>query len=74
MTFEPEKQTNEDARTMEELRKIANTIYECVQFTTDCLSSHWEGRVPVLDLQMFIGDDGLIKYHFYENDNVPASL
>ena len=55
----------EDARTMEELRKISNTVFECLQFTTDCPSSHQAAMVPVLDLQMFV-EDGIVKYHFYE--------
>ena len=55
----------EDTRTMEELRKISNTVFRCVQFTVDCPSSHQAGMVPVLDLQMFV-EDGLVKYHFFE--------
>ena len=42
---------SEDERTMEELRKIANTIFKCVQFTTEC-------KVPVLDLQLYVGEYG----------------
>ena len=62
---EEDKLLPEDWRTMEELRKISNTVYGCVQFTVDCPSSHQAGMVPVLDLQMFV-QDGLVKYHFYE--------
>ena len=54
----------EDARTMEELRKIANTVFQCMQFTIDCPSIQEEGMVPVLDTAMYIGEDGLIKYQF----------
>ena len=39
-----------DARTMEELRKISNTVFKCIQFTTERPSNHEEGMVPVLDL------------------------
>ena len=56
----------EDARMMEELRKIANTVFQCMQFTIDCLSIQEEGMVPVLDTAMYIEEDGLIKYQFCE--------
>ena len=56
----------EDERTMEELRKIANTIFKCVQFTTECPSGQENGKVPVLDLQLYVGDDGLVKHEHYE--------
>ena len=36
---ESDKEIPEDKRTMIELNKIANTIYKCVQFTTDCPSN-----------------------------------
>ena len=62
---EAEKMLPEDWRTMEELRKISNTVYGCVQFTVDCPSSHEAGMVPVLDLQMYV-QDGLVKYQFFE--------
>ena len=63
---ENDKDIPEDVITMNELRKIANTVFECVQFTTDCPSNHVEGKVPVLDLQLYVGDDGLVKHEFYK--------
>ena len=62
---EADKLVLEDTRTMEELRKISNTVFNCVQFAVDCPSSHQAGMVPMLDLEMFT-EDGLIKYHFFE--------
>ena len=62
---EQDKQLPEDRRTMEELRKVANTVFKCIQFTADCPSNHHEGNMPSLDLKMYVGDDGLIKYEFY---------
>ena len=52
---------------MEELKKIANTVYDCVQFTTDCPSNYVGkvGEMPVLDLQMCV-EDSAIKYEFFE--------
>ena len=62
-----------DKGTFEELEKIANTIYNHVQFTIDTPSSNQEGMCQVLDLQLFVGVDVFIKYKLYEN-HVPASL
>ena len=49
-----EENLPEDERTMNLLKDIANTIYSCVQFTMDCPSSHQKGKVPVLDLKVYI--------------------
>ena len=64
---ESDKEIPEDKRTMIELNKIANTIYECVQFTTDCPSNHQEGegKMPVLDTKMYV-EGNAIRYEFYE--------
>ena len=47
---ESDKTVKGDKRTMDELKKVANTIYKSVQFTSDCPSNHPGGRMPVLDL------------------------
>ena len=60
-----DKEKHADQWTFEELRKISNTIYPCIQFTTDTPSSHEAGMCPVLDLQMSVNEDGLLKYKFY---------
>ena len=64
--IEEDQNTPDDIRTMDVLKKIKNKVYGCMQFTTDCPSIHVEGMVPVLDLNMYIWDDGLVKYQFYE--------
>lgn len=64
--IEEDKNVPDDKRTMELLSKIANKVYGCMQFTLHCPSIHREGMVPVLDLNMFIGEDGKVKYQFYE--------
>ena len=51
---ESDKNVKGDKRTMDELKIVANTIYKSVQFTSDCPSKHPGGRMPVLDLQMFV--------------------
>ena len=47
-----DKEIPEDKRTIEILQDIANTIFQCVQFTVDCPSNYPNGKVPVLDLQV----------------------
>ena len=48
-----DKDIPEDKRTMEILKDIGNTIFQCVQFTVDCPSNYPNGKVPVLDLQVY---------------------
>ena len=55
--LEGDRNVPEDERTMEELKKIANTVFKCIQFTTDCPSKNQSGKVPVLDLQLYVGED-----------------
>ena len=62
---EVDKTVPEDKRTMEVLKNIANTIYDCVQFTVDCPSSNDSGKVPVLDLNVYIRGDQIV-HEFYE--------
>ena len=62
---EEDEQIPEDKRTMEILKDIANTIYKCVQFTVDCPSKYLDGKVPVLDLQVYTRNNQ-IYHEFYE--------
>ena len=55
----------EDVRTMDVLKDIANTFYDCVQFTTDCPSNNQSKKVPCLDLQVYVKEDQII-HEFYE--------
>ena len=56
-----------DHQWMEELKKIANTIYQCIKFTHDTPSNHQEGEggMPVLDVQMHVNEETIL-YEFYE--------
>ena len=48
---EEDKMIKSDKRTMEEY----GSVYECLNFTSDCPSSQGEGKVPVLDLKLYAG-------------------
>ena len=60
-----DKMVPEDERTMKLLKEVANTVYECVQFTVDFPSAHPEKKVPVLDLKVHC-KEGQIIHEFYE--------
>ena len=51
---ESDKEEYDDKRTFEGLQKIANTIFNYIQFTTDKQFSHVEKMCAILDLQVFI--------------------
>ena len=52
-------------RAMDVLKDIANTIYDCVQFTTDCPSNNKSKKIPCLDLKVYVKEDQII-HEFYE--------
>jgi hypothetical protein len=64
--IEEDKNVKADQRTFEELAKIAGTVFECLDFTADSPSIHVGGKVPVLDLQLFVNQEGKIIHEFYE--------
>ena len=47
--------------TFKELKKIANTVFVCVQFTYDTPFSHEAGMFPMLDMQVYIDQEGKIN-------------
>ena len=62
---EEDEAVEDDLRTMNLLKTIANDITECVQFTVDCPSLNQDGRVPVLDLAVSV-EDGQVVHDHYE--------
>ena len=62
---EDDEKIPEVERTMNILKDIANTIFDCVQLTVDCTSSHQDGKVPILDLKVYTKDNQ-IYHEFYE--------
>ena len=55
----------DDLRTMNLLKTIANKITNCIQFTIDCPSLNQDGKVPVLDLAVSV-ENGQIVHDHYE--------
>ena len=48
----------EKAAVMSEVKEIADTVDPSLTVTTDCAENHADGRTPVLDLKVWIGEDG----------------
>ena len=55
-----------DARAYSVLHDIANSINKSIQMEPDHPSLHSDGRVPVLDLSVWIYTDNHIQYSFYK--------
>ena len=72
MHFDPEHETarlEPDARTFQVLKAIANTLDSDIQMECDYPSNHDCGRLPVLDLNMFI-QGGKVEFGFYQKSMV----
>ena len=70
-------QENVDQNTMDKVKRIAETIDPSLKVTTDCCSNHESGKLPVLDLQVWIGEDeegnNKVLYKHYMKDVVSRS-
>ena len=56
---------SEDQHTFQQLQAVANSLDKDIQMTIDTPSSNGEGRLPVLDLELWIEQDQ-IKHTFYQ--------
>ena len=60
-----------DKRTMEVIREIGNSIHPSIQLEVDYPSNHEDGKMPILDLKVWVQEiDGLhrIVHEFYSKD------
>ena len=46
---------DQDSRTMEEISKLAGSIFKCLRFTWDCAIKNQNLKMPVLDTQLWLG-------------------
>ena len=60
-----DSQQPKDVRSMKEIRKIANTIVQMIQVEEDCPSLHEDGKLPILDLKVWIGEEHQVMYEYY---------
>ena len=56
----------DDIRTMIVIRDIANSIEPMITVTTDVPSNHDDGKVPMLDVKVWLESNKEIFYQFYE--------
>ena len=61
---EEDRNVADDERTMNVLKDVANSIFDCVQFTVDYPSKNENGKVPILDLEIAVVDNQMIHEHF----------
>lgn len=64
-TPDPDTQENSDVRTMRVLSEIANSIDGHIQTTYDCPSLKTSGRMPVLDLCIWVSINK-VQHSFYQ--------
>ena len=67
----------DDERTMKFLQSVANSIHPSTQMTIDYPSRYVEGKVPMLDVKMWmerVGDTRRILYEHYEKEMASKSL
>ena len=63
-----DQQKNEDERTMEIIKEIANSIEGMIQMTIDFPTNHQDLKVPMLDVKVWINSEVANKvfYEFFE--------
>ena len=51
---------------MEVIKDIANSIHDMIEFTVDVPSNYADGKMPVLDMKVWLNDISEIDFMFYE--------
>ena len=62
---EPDKLLPGDQRTMAIVRQLANTINKRIVMVEDFPSKHQGGKMPVLDLQCWVEENGYLRWEHY---------
>ena len=63
-----------DIRTMRDMRIIANTICPIIQMTEDCPGLNQDGKLPILDLKVWVDSKVEIVYELYRKEMARRSL
>ena len=67
----------DDERTMKLLQSVANSVHPSIRMTIDYPSRYEEGKVPMLDVKMWItgeGEERRIQYEHYEKEMVTKAV
>ena len=62
--MEEDKTTPEDMRTMRKVVKMSNSINTMIHLTGNCLLMHEEGKMPLLDPQVWVEGKTVQYEHF----------
>ena len=54
-----------DARTMRVFKEIGDTIHPSIKLETDYPTNHEDGKVPILDLKIWVNEEGVILHEHY---------
>ena len=69
---EEDEQKPGDVRTMVEMTKMANSISQIIQWTSDCPGENEDGKMPSLDLKVWLSEtDGeqKVQFEFFRKPN-----
>ena len=57
-----------DERTMKIVTAVGNSIHESTQLEYDCPPMHDDGKMPILDLKVWVNEKNVVKHEFYAKD------
>jgi hypothetical protein len=63
--YEKDEGRKDDARTMEVMRDMSNSINPRIKLVEDFPSNHPDGKMPVLDLKVWMDENGRVAYKFF---------
>ena len=66
---EEDREVEADFRTMREVVKMGNSLDKTIQLTGDCPSANMNGKMPLLNLQVWVEDNKVL----YENYRKPVA-
>ena len=55
----------EEKETWKRIRKTGNRIHESIQLEEDCPANHADNKVPILDIKVWVNEDGKIRHEYY---------
>ena len=72
--LEEDNEVPKDKRSMNEMRKMANTICPIIQMEEDFPSRNKDQKLPILDLKVWVRDDNVIMHEFYRKSMACRTL
>ena len=63
---ETDNDVQEDRRTMEEVANVASSIHSSIMVTSDYPSNRLSGRMPLLDLEVWVEEEEEVMFNFIE--------